>query len=234
MIRNGDKRLPLFEIARVLVCVDHVASFIINANHTVMGAAEKFRVANRIADCIRLATGSSHNPKCQSGRIVAFPYIRLADPLERAPQSLADLRLRACHILPTPPHNPKLRSFRVNEASRHEHFSTPKVHARDKPGNLAVRPTTPLDTVISVPVEEPVAGPREPRCKLDGRLTLACDPLIRVERIDMDKHASRVDPRKLRLAVDSRYPVPSITRAVKPALAALRAAVLSESTSQKT
>ena len=71
-----------------------------------------------------------------------------------------------------------------------------------------MRPTTPLDTVISVPVEEPVAGPREPRCKLDGRLTLACDPLIRVERIDMDKHASRVDPRKLRLAVDSRYPIP--------------------------
>jgi hypothetical protein len=28
--------LPLFEIARLLVRLDHVASFIINANHSVM------------------------------------------------------------------------------------------------------------------------------------------------------------------------------------------------------
>jgi hypothetical protein len=28
--------LPLFEIARVLVRFDHVASFIVNANHSVM------------------------------------------------------------------------------------------------------------------------------------------------------------------------------------------------------
>jgi hypothetical protein len=32
-----DKRaLRVFELARVLVCVDHVASFIVNANHNIM------------------------------------------------------------------------------------------------------------------------------------------------------------------------------------------------------
>jgi hypothetical protein len=30
------KTSPLFEIARLLVCLDHVASFIVNANHGVM------------------------------------------------------------------------------------------------------------------------------------------------------------------------------------------------------
>jgi hypothetical protein len=35
--RNGDKRRsPLFEIARLLVRFDHVASFIVNANHGIM------------------------------------------------------------------------------------------------------------------------------------------------------------------------------------------------------
>ena len=29
-------RLRLFEIASVLVCVDHVANFIVNANHSIM------------------------------------------------------------------------------------------------------------------------------------------------------------------------------------------------------
>ena len=28
--------LPLFEIARVLVCFDHIASVIVNANHSIM------------------------------------------------------------------------------------------------------------------------------------------------------------------------------------------------------
>ena len=37
MIRNGDKRtLPVFELARVLVCFDHVARLIVNANHSAM------------------------------------------------------------------------------------------------------------------------------------------------------------------------------------------------------
>jgi hypothetical protein len=45
------KTSPLFEIASVLVRLDHVASVIINANHGIVGAAEKLGVA----DCIRLA-----------------------------------------------------------------------------------------------------------------------------------------------------------------------------------
>ncbi len=45
---------PLFEIARVLVRLDHVPSFIVNANHRVMRAAEKLCVADCIADCVWL------------------------------------------------------------------------------------------------------------------------------------------------------------------------------------
>jgi len=37
-------RSPLFEIARVLVCLNHVARFIVNANHIVMGTAVKLGV----------------------------------------------------------------------------------------------------------------------------------------------------------------------------------------------
>jgi hypothetical protein len=42
---------PLAEIACVLVRLDHIASLIVNANHDLMGAAVKLRVA----DCIRFA-----------------------------------------------------------------------------------------------------------------------------------------------------------------------------------
>jgi hypothetical protein len=38
-----------FELARVLVCFDHVASFIENANHGMMRATEKLCVVN----CVR-------------------------------------------------------------------------------------------------------------------------------------------------------------------------------------
>src|SRR4029450_8110474 len=38
--------LPLLEIARVLVCLDHVASFIVNANHRIVGTAPKPRQSN--------------------------------------------------------------------------------------------------------------------------------------------------------------------------------------------
>ena len=33
-IRNRQSKLPLFEIARVLMRLDHVASLIVNANHS--------------------------------------------------------------------------------------------------------------------------------------------------------------------------------------------------------
>jgi hypothetical protein len=45
--------LPLLEIARVLVRFNHIASFIENANHSVMGAAVELRVAYCVVDRIR-------------------------------------------------------------------------------------------------------------------------------------------------------------------------------------
>ena len=39
------KPSPLFELARVLVRLDHVARFIVNANHSIMRAAEKLCVS---------------------------------------------------------------------------------------------------------------------------------------------------------------------------------------------
>ncbi len=41
-------RLPLFELARVLVRYYHVASFIVNANHGAMCTAIELRISNRI------------------------------------------------------------------------------------------------------------------------------------------------------------------------------------------
>jgi hypothetical protein len=40
----------LFELAHVLVRLDHVARIIINANHGIMPAAEKLRVVDCVAD----------------------------------------------------------------------------------------------------------------------------------------------------------------------------------------
>jgi hypothetical protein len=45
----------LFEIARVLVRLDHVARFVKNADHRVMSAAVKLCVTDCITDRIRLA-----------------------------------------------------------------------------------------------------------------------------------------------------------------------------------
>jgi len=41
---------PLFEIASVLVRFDHVASIIVNVNHSVMRVAVEFGVIDYIAD----------------------------------------------------------------------------------------------------------------------------------------------------------------------------------------
>jgi hypothetical protein len=43
-----------FEIACVLVCFDHVASRIVNANHSASLAVE-FRISDCVADCVWLA-----------------------------------------------------------------------------------------------------------------------------------------------------------------------------------
>jgi hypothetical protein len=46
---------PLFELARVLVRLDHIASVIVNANHSIMRTGSKLGVTDCIADCVRLA-----------------------------------------------------------------------------------------------------------------------------------------------------------------------------------
>jgi hypothetical protein len=43
-------RSPLFEVARVLVRFNHVASFIVNANHSVMRPVAKLCVVDCAAD----------------------------------------------------------------------------------------------------------------------------------------------------------------------------------------
>jgi hypothetical protein len=42
---DASKNSPLLEIARLLVRFDHVASVIVNANHGIMGTAEKLGVS---------------------------------------------------------------------------------------------------------------------------------------------------------------------------------------------
>jgi hypothetical protein len=54
-VRCDEKTLPLFEIASVLVRLDHVARRIVNANHGIMLAAAMLRVAGCVVDCVWLA-----------------------------------------------------------------------------------------------------------------------------------------------------------------------------------
>jgi len=49
------KNLRLFELARVVVRLDHRASFIVNANHSMVRAAEKLGVADCVVDRVWLA-----------------------------------------------------------------------------------------------------------------------------------------------------------------------------------
>jgi len=51
---------PLFEIARMLASFDHVASFIANANHSIMWTAENLRIPDCITDW---ASKSRHRSK---------------------------------------------------------------------------------------------------------------------------------------------------------------------------
>jgi hypothetical protein len=52
-----------FELAHVLVRFDHVASGIINADHSVMGAAAVLRVADWIAPLLGYSDNRTHEPK---------------------------------------------------------------------------------------------------------------------------------------------------------------------------
>ena len=54
----------LFEIALVLVRLDHVASGIVNANHGIMWDAEKLGKADGIADCIWPGVPQRTEPEC--------------------------------------------------------------------------------------------------------------------------------------------------------------------------
>ena len=54
-VKNYVEPLRLLELTCLFVRFNHVASFIVNANHSVMRAAVKLRVADCVADCVRLA-----------------------------------------------------------------------------------------------------------------------------------------------------------------------------------
>ena len=58
-VKNREKQvfhncLPVFEVARLFGCFDHVASIIENADHSVMGTAVKLCVADCVAGCVWL------------------------------------------------------------------------------------------------------------------------------------------------------------------------------------
>jgi hypothetical protein len=60
------KTSPLFEIARVLVCLDHVASRIVNANHSIIVSDCRTSVSDCVADCVRLAVPQPSERSCDS------------------------------------------------------------------------------------------------------------------------------------------------------------------------
>ena len=51
-------RSPFFELARILVCFDHVARLIVNANHCIMRAAVGFCVSDCILKKISVFTSA--------------------------------------------------------------------------------------------------------------------------------------------------------------------------------
>jgi hypothetical protein len=53
-------RLRLFELARVLVRLDHVARFIVDVNHSIMRSAEKLCVADSRALFIPVRGAQTH------------------------------------------------------------------------------------------------------------------------------------------------------------------------------
>jgi hypothetical protein len=48
--RDASKNSPFFEIASVLMCLDHVARVIVNANHSIVRLAEKLGVVEQSGD----------------------------------------------------------------------------------------------------------------------------------------------------------------------------------------
>jgi hypothetical protein len=62
-------RLRLFELAVVLVRLDHIASFIVNANHSAMCAAALLRVPDGVADGIRPIVPKATERECIANEI---------------------------------------------------------------------------------------------------------------------------------------------------------------------
>jgi hypothetical protein len=72
--------LPLFEIASVFVRLDHVPSFIVNANHGIMRPAAKLCVVDCIASCVWLAVPQANEWQRVGNQIDAAPLqLRLPD-----------------------------------------------------------------------------------------------------------------------------------------------------------
>ena len=69
---------PLFELARVLVRLDHVAPIAsYNANHSTVRPAEKLRVTNCVADHVQLAVQQPTEGKRVGNQIdTAFIFAR--------------------------------------------------------------------------------------------------------------------------------------------------------------
>jgi hypothetical protein len=61
----------LFEIARVLVRLDHVTRIFVNANHGIMRAAVKLCVADCVTNCARLAVPQPTEWQCIGNQIDA-------------------------------------------------------------------------------------------------------------------------------------------------------------------
>jgi hypothetical protein len=66
---------PRFEIACVLVCLDHVARFVKNADHHIMSAAVKLCVT----DCIRLAISQATEGQRPGNQIDAALVVARVD-----------------------------------------------------------------------------------------------------------------------------------------------------------
>ena len=56
---NSRESKTLFEIAHVFVRLNHVARFIVNANHGIVRTATELRVVDRMTDCVRLAVSQA-------------------------------------------------------------------------------------------------------------------------------------------------------------------------------
>src|SRR5947207_2377849 len=62
--KHRHDRSRLFELARLLVRFDHIASFIINVNHCVVRTAQKLGVVDCTADCVWLAIPQPTKRQC--------------------------------------------------------------------------------------------------------------------------------------------------------------------------